>query len=88
MATQYKKDVRPTQTSPAGPAGSEYARVDAIEGSRPIIENAMPRFRVSFHPILGYRLMLTKDLDQAKVAAQFLLVPEFCYPQSIPILLL
>ncbi len=30
------------QTRPTGPAGIEYVRVEAIEGSKPIIENAMP----------------------------------------------
>lgn len=31
------------QTSPTGPAGIEYANVEAIDGSRPMIENAMPK---------------------------------------------
>ena len=31
------------QTSPTGPAGMEYASVDAIEGSKPMIEKAMPK---------------------------------------------
>lgn len=32
-----------TQTRPAGPAGREYARVDAMDGRRPIIEKAIPK---------------------------------------------
>ena len=31
------------QTIPAGPAGIEKARVEAIEGSNPMIENAIPK---------------------------------------------
>jgi hypothetical protein len=38
------------QTSPTGPAGMEYASVLAIEGNRPMIENAIPKIsnRVKF----------------------------------------
>lgn len=32
-----------THTKPAGPAGSEYDNVLAMEGSSPMIENAMPK---------------------------------------------
>ena len=32
-----------TQTIPTGPAGIEYASVEAIEGRRPMIEKAMPK---------------------------------------------
>lgn len=32
-----------TQTIPAGPAGIEYVKVDAIEGRRPMMEKAIPK---------------------------------------------
>lgn len=32
-----------TQTMPAGPEGIEYAKVDAIDGRRPIMLNEMPK---------------------------------------------
>ena len=32
-----------TQTNPTGPAGMEYANVDAMDGKRPMILNAMPK---------------------------------------------
>jgi hypothetical protein len=31
------------QTSPTGPAGIENARVEAMEGNRPMMEKAMPK---------------------------------------------
>lgn len=36
----HNKGKSPTQTMPAGPAGSEKEIVDAIEGTRPMILNA------------------------------------------------
>ena len=32
-----------TQTIPTGPAGIEYASVEAIEGRRPMMEKAIPK---------------------------------------------
>lgn len=54
---------RLTQTIPTGPAGSEKAIVDAIDGTRPIILNAIAnicgveycRFNSCLYPILAWR---------------------------------
>ena len=35
--------MRLTQTIPTGPAGIEYASVEAIDGKSPIILNAIPK---------------------------------------------
>ena len=36
-----------TQTMPTGPAGMEYASVEAMDGSNPMMEKAMPKTSIS-----------------------------------------
>jgi hypothetical protein len=69
--------MRTYQTNPLGPAGKEYESVDAIEGRRPMIENAIPKISKSVKFLRSSCLYPSFAIDMSD---QVLIAP----PKNLP----